>query len=54
METKKWAIFTQIYVLNEIWVKSPIFFVFRENWLKFAVSIETNKKRRKWEQAISW
>lgn len=41
--------------LNEIWVKkSPIFFVFRENWLKFAVSIETNKKRRKWEQAISW
>ena len=24
------------------------------NWLKFAVSIETNKKRRKWEQAISW
>lgn len=28
MKTKKWAIFTQIYVLNEIWVKIAHFLCF--------------------------
>ena len=45
MKTKNGRFFTQISFKNiELGKKSPIFFVFRENWLKFAVVIETNKK----------
>lgn len=47
METKKWAIFTQIYVLNEIWVKNRPFSLF---FGKIGLNLQSVSKRIKNEE----